>query len=87
MPTILARVRRIERELNLSISKHSTPAVIRRLKRLRIRRNLSLRTVAAEVNCSAPFLHDLERGRRSMSYEFEIKLAAALQRLEDMPRT
>lgn len=87
MPTILARVRRIERELNLSISKHSTPAIIRRLKRLRVRRNLSLRTVAEEVGCSHEFLRDLERGNRAPSYEFELKLTAALQRLEDMPRT
>jgi len=85
MPTLIARVRRIERTLNLSVSAASTPAVIRKLKRLRRDRGLSLRTVAAEVGCSAPFLHDLERDRRSMSWEFEKKLTAALQRLEAKP--
>jgi transcriptional regulator with XRE-family HTH domain len=50
----------------------------RRLHELRNRADLSLRELAEKVNISAPFLSDIELGRRFPSDEILAKLASAL---------
>lgn len=44
----------------------------------RQRGEMSLREVASQVGISAPYLHDIEHGRRSPSAETMLKLAKAL---------
>lgn len=44
----------------------------------RHRGGMSLREVASQVGISAPYLHDIEHGRRSPSTETMLKLAKAL---------
>ena len=82
MPTLLSRVRRIERALNLPISRQPTSALVRRLRRVRVRAGLSLREMAGRVGCSHVFLFDIERGARPMSPEFELRLEAVLAQVE-----
>ena len=50
----------------------------RRARALRQKRGLSLREVARRMKVSAPFLSDLERGRRNWNVETKRRFNAAL---------
>lgn len=50
-------------------------------RKRRLKANLSLREVAQELGISAPYLSDLERGRRNWTEHFDDHYAAALNRL------
>ncbi len=57
------------------------------IRELRDGRDLSLREFAKRVNCSAPFISDIELGRRYPSEKVLAEMAQILQvKLEDLKR-
>lgn len=52
------------------------------LRLLRVKRNLSLREVARRMKLSAPYLSDLELGRRAWTQARVLEFMKALERLK-----
>ena len=66
------------RESTMRIVRMATHAEVGRIMReMRQSRGLSLRETARRLKCSAPFLSDMELGRRGQSIEWARKLAKA----------
>ena len=59
----------------------------RAMREMRKSYGLSLRETARRLNCSAPFLSDMELGRRGQSIEWARKLAKVTKRQTTKPTT
>lgn len=50
-----------------------------RIRRHRLKAKLSLRQLASRLGISAPYLHDLENGRRKLSVERRKQITSAIR--------
>ena len=54
------------------------------VRKFRLSRKVSLRAVAIEIEMSAPYLSDLERGRRNWSPELFVFVGEAIKKLSQL---